>query len=383
MKRFLSITLLAAFALPLAAYAAEFKAGEQYALRKGEVINQNLYVAGGSITVEGDVKGDLLVAGGMVIVTGSVAKDLMVAGGNLNLSGSVGEDLRVVGGTITISGVVNGELVVAGGQVHVLSGATINGDVLALGGQLNIDGTIKGKVQTFGGKISVDGTVAGGIDATANKELRIGSHANIKNGVTYKSPKEAAIEQGSTIVGDVAFTKAAWGGKRDATRKNGMHAFLGIWLVLKFLMMLTAGLALFFLAPRASHEVVKNAFTGFWGAIARGFIILVVFPPAIILALITVIGIPIGVLATFGYINLMIVSSIFAGILFGSFLMKHAFRKGEYGLSWKTVVIGIITLSLTALVPIVGWIICFAFFLASLGTVAPLVYRQAKSLARG
>ncbi len=383
MKRLLSITLLAILVSPFAALAAEFKAGEQYTLRKGETVNQNLYAAGGSVTVEGDVKGDLLVAGGMVIVTGSVAKDLMAAGGNLNLAGSVGEDLRVAGGTVTISGTINGELVVTGGQVQILSGAIINGDVLALGGQLTIDGAVKGKIRAFGGKISVDGTIAGGIDATANEELRIGSHANIKNGIAYKSPKEAVIEQGSTIAGDVAFTKATWGAKRDTSKRSGLYAFLGIWLILKLLMALTAGLVLFFLAPRASHEVVKNAFIGFWGAVARGFIILVVFPPAIILSLITVIGIPIGVVATFGYINLIIVSSVFAGILFGSFLIKHIFRKGEYGLSWKTVVAGIVALALVTLVPIVGWIICFVFFLASLGTVAPLMYRQAKSLARG
>lgn len=383
MKHLFSIAVCAVLISPIAAYAAEFKAGEQYTLRKGETVNQNLYTAGGSVTVEGDVKGDLLAGGGMVMITGSVAKDLMVAGGNLVLSGSVGEDLRVAGGSVTIGGTVNGELAVAGGQVHILSGAVINGDVLVAGGQVAIDGTLKGKAQLYGGKISIDGSIAGPIDARANETITIGSHANIKNGITYKSPKEAIIEQGSAISGDVVFTKAAWGSHRTESKKAGIAALFGAWFVVKLLMALTAGLVIFFLAPKGSRDVVEHAFSGFWGACARGFVILVVFPPAIILAFVSIIGLPIGVLAAFGYINLVIMGTLFSGILFGSFFAKHALRRGEYHISWKTVAVGIIALILVALVPIVGWIICLVFFLAAFGTIAPMIYQKAKSLARG
>src|SRR6185369_10600939 len=80
-------------------YAAEFiapeKGGNGNISVPTSAVHKNLYVAGGSVTIDSNVAGDLFVGGGMVTVNGSVEKDLFVGGGNISLNGQVGDDLRV------------------------------------------------------------------------------------------------------------------------------------------------------------------------------------------------------------------------------------------------------------------------------------------------
>jgi hypothetical protein len=64
-KIFAATIIGVAFAcLPLAAAAADLRQGGELTIPTGETINDDLYVAGGTITVNGNVNGSVLVAGG-------------------------------------------------------------------------------------------------------------------------------------------------------------------------------------------------------------------------------------------------------------------------------------------------------------------------------
>ncbi len=70
-SRFLTAYLLAVLAVVLAALpalAADFRSGNEVTVASGEVINDDLYVAGGNLRIDGTVNGDLLAAGGTVTI---------------------------------------------------------------------------------------------------------------------------------------------------------------------------------------------------------------------------------------------------------------------------------------------------------------------------
>src|SRR5665647_342366 len=107
-----ALFILAAILLaltPTAALAADPRSGSNVTIDRNEVINDDLYVTGGTLNIMGTVNGDVVAAGGTVDVSGSVTGDVIAAGGTINISGQVGESVRTTGGTVTISGPVDGD----------------------------------------------------------------------------------------------------------------------------------------------------------------------------------------------------------------------------------------------------------------------------------
>ncbi len=99
--------------LPSTALAAEPRSGNTVLVGPNEVIDDDLYVFGRTVTVEGTVTGDLVAFGGTIAVNGLVTGDLIAAagevrgsvrsaGGTVVITGSVGEDVLVGGGTMTV-----------------------------------------------------------------------------------------------------------------------------------------------------------------------------------------------------------------------------------------------------------------------------------------
>src|SRR3989344_6913492 len=100
-KRFgASVVAVILLALPLFAFAAEFRTGDQPSLSEGEVFVGDLYMAGGNVTVSGSVRGDLIATGGNILLSGPVSADLAAAGGSVSGLGNVSEIGRVAGGNI-------------------------------------------------------------------------------------------------------------------------------------------------------------------------------------------------------------------------------------------------------------------------------------------
>jgi hypothetical protein len=304
--------------VPFSIFAAQFKADKQVTITKDEVIRGNLYLAGSVLSVAGTIQGDLLAAGGNVTILGPVTQDVMVAGGTIIFDSSVGGDVRIAGGNITIGGDITGDLVVAGGQVIILSGTTVRGDLVAAGGQVTNNGTVRGQTSIY-------------------------------------LPKEK--EQ-----------------KNESTARK-VFSFFGLGWLVKLLMVIVFGLVLYYLLKSGTQEVVRRARDGFGKELLRGFVFLITVPAAILIVLLTVIGVPLGVLGIWIYAALLTLSSVFAGMVLGSVLYRLVLRKTS-ALTLGALLIGIILFQLFKLIPFVGWIICFVFFLAALGSLSHILYQQ-------
>jgi len=367
---FLAIVAMILVASPTG--AAEFRAGEEFALGKDKIISDNLYTAGSNVILSGKVEGDLLAAGGTILFTGEVRDDLMAAGGTVSLVGIVGGDLRAAGGTVTVSGTTVGEAVVAGGEVSITEEATFAKSVILAGGMVTFSGATESGLQIYGDEAVINGKVTGDVFARVHK-LTLGPNAAIEGSLSYEAKEEAVFDPAAVVRGRVDFKQLeGW----ETGAKNAFWAiFWGMWLS-KLLSVLVVGLLLLFVFGRQTEEFVKKNLKEFGWDFLRGLAIAICLPIVAVISFFTVVGAVLGVGGLLLYFFLMVLCSALAGMALGSLVWRIVARKKEYHFDWKTVLIGIVLMSLLKLIPYVGWAFLCIFFLAAFGGLWTTLYRH-------
>jgi hypothetical protein len=145
--------------------------------------------------------------------------------------------------------------------------------------------------------------------------------------------------------------------------------------VVKLIALLIAAVVAVIVFKTFSHAVVSDAIVRPWVNMLRGFIVLVVVPIVAIILFATIFGALLGALVALAYALLMVVAGLYSGIIFGSWLYRLV-KKGEVVITWQWAAIGVIVLGILKLVPLVGWVICFLFFLLAIGAIADMLYQK-------
>lgn len=363
-------------AVPMLTSAAELKTGREYTVQKDVVVKGDVYIAAQTSVIAGDVQGDLAVVGANVLITGTIEQDLIAAGGTISVLGDVGDDVRAAGGTITIGQDVKGDVVAAGGVVHIISGAIVDGDVLVAAGQVIVDGVVNGKIRVAGGEVIINGSVGKGVEAQASKSVSIGKDAIISGSLIYRSTTEAVIAEGATIQGGVDFEKIDFPKRVDKRMGAAMIGLISAMALMKMISaVLIAVLSVLFF--KKTIQVLVDTTTKQYGKeILRGFIILIVTPVAVIITLISIVGIGIGTIGGLMYALLLVMAKVFAGILLGVLIMKAVKKAKEFDVTWQNAAIGVVAIEIIKIVPVIGWLFVFLLFLASLGSISLMVYQR-------
>ncbi|TSC51843.1 MAG: hypothetical protein LiPW41_790 [Parcubacteria group bacterium LiPW_41] len=371
-----ALVVLALFLLvfPGALFAAEFRAGEQSSFTSQEKTEGNLYMAGGTVISAGSIEKDLLVAGGTALISGPVAGDLFAVGGNVTVSSQILGDVRIGGGTIIITGDIAGDAVIGGGQI-TLSGKSVGGDVAIAGGTVRVDSEVKGKAKIAGGKIYINAPIDGNVDIKA-ENLTLGPNANIKGNLKYEATKPVTIEEGGKVSGETSFTeiKRNKGGRKDT---NGVFGFFDFALLTKFVTLLVSSLVIGLIFTKYSKELVEKATANPLKELGRGIVTLIVLPILSIILLVTIIGIPFGIIGLLSFIILFVFASILTPLFLGS-LVYRWISKSEYIVNWKTILLGVVIYMLLGLIPFMGWIIICVSAAITLGAMLNIKWQVAK-----
>ncbi|MBI5456357.1 hypothetical protein HY969_01320 [Candidatus Kaiserbacteria bacterium] len=374
--RLLAIAIAAIGLVPVAAFAAELRAGEQPSVASGTTIQDDLYIAGGNVTQAGAVTGDVIAAGGSVLISGTTQGDLLVAGGNITILGDVSDDVRVVGGNITIHSKVASDVAFGGGQVTI-AGAGVGGDVVGASGTVRIDAPVAGDVRIAGGDVYINSAIRGMVEVQAEK-VTLGPGALISGDLTYTAGKEVTIEEGGKVNGKIEFKQLET--TREELRgvaKTGIAALVSAWLIGKFLMLLVGAFAFFYLFKRYTETLVSDALTEPLPQLGRGVVAFIVWPIASVILLVTVIGIPLGAIGLLGYAAALIFAHLMASVVLGS-LVSAWWTKNYYEVNWKTVLLGVVLYFILGYIPFVGWLICAALVLITLGAALKIKWGVAK-----
>jgi hypothetical protein len=348
----LAVILLLAVAPSVS--AAQITHGGTVTVAANQVVNDDLYSFGNTITINGTVRGDVVAIGSTIDVNGTVTGSLNAAGGTITVAGRVNGSVRAVGSTINLNGSIGKDAVVAGSTINVASGAKIGRDLNAAAGTLNLNGYV-------------------GRNVAANVQtLHVGSTATVGGELNYGS-STADIAPGATVHGPVTHTEygAQWPSTWQVWTTGIWPAMLVFAWLRGFISLAVLGLLFLLLAPRYSRRTEAALYKRPWASLGVGLGVLIGAPIAIVLAF--VVGLFIGgwwlaLLAIAIYILAIALSIPVSGMLVGQWILQRA---GAHG-AWPGagLALGLAVLMLVSLVPILGALVILLAVLFGLGTLA-------------
>lgn len=377
----LLILISAMFLWVTPASAADIRSGDSTIVASGDVIDDDLYVAGSRIVINGTVNGDVLAAGETIIVDGTINGSIIAVGGTIEVNGEVTHSVRVIGANVIIAGVIGGDLAAAGGEIDVRDTADIGRDVIFGAGSMFIRAPVARDIRGAGGDIVIGNYVGGdvelGIDSfvisrmtDSDKEndiavdtLLIEPGADIKGNFTYISKNEAQISETAVIEGQIFH--------KTPQVREPIIPDIGVWgRIIAFLMVLVLGIAIILIIPRRSLAVAASIKRRPLPSLGWGALILFATPFAILITFITVIGIPVGILGVVLYGIAIFISQLIVGLFIG-YLIIGSFSKVESrGTLVASLTLGFAILTLVKLIPYLGPFIWLATVLFGIGAMA-------------
>lgn len=370
----LTLFIFGIFTVPATVSAAVVRSNSEVEISSEETISENLYIASGRTTINGNVDGDLSVASGDVLLRGIVKDDVIIFGGDIEITGSVSGDLRIVGGDVRVSGHVDGDLLIVGGQVNILPDASVDGDILLVGGKILVEGPINTNLRAIGGNIELKGEIGGGANITTQR-LDLESGTKITGTLNYFSPQEFRKGDNVEILGKINFNQIS-SLKENGIIQQAVVSFLNFWMLLKFVTTLLLTFILVYIFKVFSQRTIEDTFKSFLPSFVTGILVAIFMPVAIAVFFVSLILIPISILLILSYIFILILSTAISGIAIGA-LVKKAFSKSEnFEVTFNTAVIGVVIITLLQFVPYLGEITRILFFMAAFGAIWRYIYRQ-------
>ena len=375
MKRLIILSIFSTFFLFANAYRIQW--GRTVTI--STPVYEDLYIAGGTVTINAPIYGDVIIAAGTIIINNTITNDLLLAGGKVTINSYVADDIRCAGGELHILKDIGGDLVITGGTVEIAKGVSINGGLITSGGNIVVHGVVNGNIKAAAGSFTFNGIANKNFECRADKlilngnvigksvlaarEILFQPNASFNNSVRYWNKAGKLDFKQSLKNGNVVFDPTL-----KITSKNwyylGHTTIVGlIWYLLTvFLFILLIQYLFGNIFKKAGHSTGHSLLR----SLGSGFLFLIGVPVATALLLITIIGIPIGLILIATYVVIVLLATVITSLVFASWYNE----KFEYNWGyWKIALSALamfILFKLISFTPLLGWLImiviaCIAF----------------------
>jgi cytoskeletal protein CcmA (bactofilin family) len=375
MSRSLFLLILLAVA-PLAASASDATNDEGIE----QSVGGDHFAAGRAVSLDGSIAGDAFAAGGEVTVDGPITGDAYLTGAHVEMRGSVGQGLYAAGALVAVSGRVKHDARLVGGTVEVSPAARFGGALSMAGRTLSMAGITDGNLRMVGRDVTVSGGVGGDAEISA-AHIEIGPSARIAGKLRYRSEREPAIADGAQIGGGLERlpgTYRAWTwreGSHDGIDGTGRGAWLGGSFVF--------GVLLLLLAPDFLRGTSRIAASEWPLSLGVGMAMLVAVPFVAVLLLITLIGIPVALLAIALYALLLLLGHIVAVVAVGDYALGRWAPARAQSAGWRVLGLlgALVALGVARHVPLVGGLVTLLVLLTGIGALSLYVVRPKPAAA--
>lgn len=380
----LAALLAVSFLLVVPVNAADIRSGERLTIPAGDVINDDLYLFGASMSVDGTVNGDVIVFGNRIIINGDVNGNIIGAGQDIVVKGKVRDSLRVAASTIEISGIIGGDVVAAGSQVDIVQPGSVGRDLLVAAAAVQVNGPVARDIRGSAGKMVINSSVGGDIDITVDG-VTLEPAARIAGNLTYKSEKEAGQAKEATVGGEIKHITPPPQSKPSAETVGqaigGLVAavvgfvviFVLILAVIKYAAALLTGIILILLANKHVPGLVETLKSKPWPCLGYGALILFLAPVAIGIAIALIIGIPLGLAALALYVLAVYLGHIFIGLFIGKWMLRQHTDANSAGKLIAALALGLLIVYFCSIIPFIGCLTDLAVILFGLGTISYFV----------
>jgi len=309
--------------------------------------HESVSAAGAIVSVRGSIQDDLNATAAELDVD-ATASEMNLAGAIVTLKGASRGDAHVAGGRVSIEADIGGELNAAGARVLVEPDSTIKGALNIAGADVVFAGKGDSTATVYGDRVRIDGQIAGDVLVRA-RDVIVGRNAVIDGEITFETFGEPLIEEGATIRGrqTVTLPSADGGGEHIAAALGAVVLFgIGAGLLLGVIMLLW------------TRQFVERAI-----ALARnqpgnsllvGLAVLILMPVLAVVIMVTIIGIPVGLLTLMALPMVMMIAGVLSAFAVSDWLLN---RRGENRSFWGRLLLllaGLAILTILGIVPFLG-----------------------------
>ncbi|HEU4798003.1 MAG TPA: polymer-forming cytoskeletal protein, partial [bacterium] len=267
---------------------------------------------------------------------------ILASGGTVTIRGQVGRSIRAAAGTLAVGGRIGTDAVLAGGNVNVEREAEVGRDLVVAGGSVQVSATVHRNAYLTGGSVTIAGTVDGNVEAQADEVVLLPT-ARIKGSLRYSSGRPIEIQSGAQVSGQV--TRVARPSRsRSMLNPASRFGFRFAGRLIEALWLLVIGFIFVAVAPRAVLRVKERVGGRFGMSLLTGFVLAVVVPFAVVLMLLTIIGIPLAVVVMCLYLATLYPGLVFVSAWLGDAIGRRLGRR-QAGLSpYLAVTLGVLVL---------------------------------------
>jgi cytoskeletal protein CcmA (bactofilin family) len=342
------MVLVAFTGMSVPAAAQQTGAGASVRVAEGETRQGDLYAAGELIEIAGRLNGDLIAAGQRIQTTGPITGDLFAAGRSVDIRGPVGDSTRVTGEQVTVDASIDGDLVVAGNRCQVFERARITGGVLAACASVQMDGAVDGDLRAGAGEVVIGGTVSGNAILRADR-VALAPGARIVGDLDYRARTPLSSEEADRVGGTVSFDEFV--DEESAGLTAASVLFWG-WQTTAALLAGILVVALFRrLVPGLVSAIAANTTVG----ALLGFAAFLMVPVGSFVVMITVVGIPIGVVSVLLFGVALYVAKLPIAVWAGGRLLAMAGRPEAS--PYAAMGLGVVVLYVLFAIPYLGWLV--------------------------
>jgi cytoskeletal protein CcmA (bactofilin family) len=381
-RRLLLLAALLAL-IPLTASAAEMMSGDTVIITSP--VSDDLYLfgsdvhvvadidgdivaVGARVRIDGDVTGSIYATGAEVSVTGNVGGTVMAMAANVSVRGDVGHSLRVVSSDLTVSdAVISRDLVAAATTVEVDERSRIEGDVRLRSTTVELSAPIGGDVRGSADTWRIGNRVTGRIRIDAGR-LRFVEGAVISQPVEYTSDREVLIDGGTTVTADLIRHEP------DHPTATERLTVTMLFATFRYLWALALGLFLLWVIPSLVLGAGDTLRLRPIGSLGWGALGMLGIPLLVVVLLLSVIGLPVGLVLLASFILVLYASQIVVGIVIGQVLAPASWRSAEQPRLGRTLALGLAIVVIVRSLPIPGWYTVSSLMTALIALGALLIY---------
>ncbi len=317
-------------------------------------VNDDAFISGSDVSVEAPVMGELFAGGDKVTVNKKPTRSVFAAGNTVSISDGSGYNIFAAGNDVTIKGDIAHDVFVAGNRITIDPSTVITGTLHIAGNDMKIAGTIKGNVEANGNTVTSNAIIGGNFKGDVTSLTFTGG--SIGGNLDYKSAKDAAGLSTVTVAGATTHGESTY--EPTSPLSNWLWLALGT---------LITGLAMLFMMPRKLEAEMATMNTQLLKSMGWGFVALIITPIVAVLLIATMIGAPLGLILVAVYTITLYLAGVIGQMFIGSWILKRVnarIRTPKQHLGWSLVV-GIIVVGLLRMIPVVGGIIAFIFFIVA------------------
>ncbi len=365
------------FILPLTVLGAEYHSNEQIIIASDKIIDTNYYALAKSISVYGEIEGDIFIMADTVLIDSENIKgDLFIIAKDITIQGRVEGNLRIFGDKLNIAGKIEKNTLFIGGLFNLLKEGKLNGNLTNFLSRSSLEGEVNGKVDGYLESLFIKGSINNDLDInffkSINKDinLNIGPEAIITGTLKYKALEEAQIEEGAEI------NKTEY--LKDSFSKQPLFTIDNLWkFVIQFFALMIVGMILLHLFPNLFKDINRELFKHPFSNISKGLLLFILIPTVSLVLMFTIIGIPLAIIILLLYGIFIYLSKLFIASSY-FYLLKIKFFPEKRITDNNKLALGIFIYLIVSSIPILGPVITIYFFLLTWSLFFTKVFNKLK-----